>query len=130
MSEELKLLPCPFCGGTPELIDEGYKVVQCTKCGVASKAVLVLNDTHGVGNKKAKKEWNTRPIEDAIRAELAILGFNLDNALTRNNALENELTETVLWLESLKHNRDFPEWFYDQMHAHINVLRHLKGGEK
>jgi len=58
MNEELK--PCPFCG------DDGYIMkyggITCATCGASVK------DT---------KTWNTRQIEDALLANLAVLRAEL-----------------------------------------------------
>jgi hypothetical protein len=60
MSEELK--PCPFCGRTPnpDWTDESY--IECTnrKCSL-----------YGYG--MSTGDWNTRPIEDELRARIAEL---------------------------------------------------------
>lgn len=61
MSEELK--PCPFCGNTPkvEITNPGSLIYQpriylsCPECGVDS--MIPTN-------------WNTRPAEDALKAEV------------------------------------------------------------
>jgi len=50
MVTELK--PCPFCGGA--IIIEGNEEVWCDYCGVLTSAT----------------DWNTRPIEDALRVQL------------------------------------------------------------
>ncbi len=55
MSEELK--PCPFCGGEAEEFHENR--IGCSN--VSPKQVLL-----------GKEEWNTRPIEDALRSQLAV----------------------------------------------------------
>ena len=54
MSEELR--PCPFCGGEAELC---YSEVDtfCRKCNVIQETEM----------------WNTRPIEDELRARIAEL---------------------------------------------------------
>lgn len=37
MSEEIKLLPCPFCGGEAEIVDARLRfLVRCTQCGCAN----------------------------------------------------------------------------------------------
>lgn len=52
MIDELK--PCPFCGGINIAKASGENGTMCRSCG-----------SEGFG------EWNTRPVEDALRAELA-----------------------------------------------------------
>lgn len=54
MSEELK--PCPFCGGNVNLAING----------------IIKHTCHGYGDAWCNTDkWNTRPIEDGLRAELA-----------------------------------------------------------
>ena len=70
MSEELKA--CPFCGQTNISIeyDGIYRWAECrnTKCETTGKIHAFLVDA---GNTEylVAKEWNTRPIEDQLRAE-------------------------------------------------------------
>lgn len=52
MSEELK--PCPFCGSPAELIKK-YVACSSTQCNAYETHIPI-------------DEWNTRPIEDALRA--------------------------------------------------------------
>lgn len=54
MSEELK--PCPFCEGVPTISRDPH--YDCCACG------------QPVGNKAFTEIWQTRPIEDALRAEV------------------------------------------------------------
>lgn len=69
MNEELK--PCPFCGSENiEVEDDNFGttfssvwLVECLTCGVRS-----ATDER---ESSAIKGWNARPIEDALRAELA-----------------------------------------------------------
>jgi Lar family restriction alleviation protein len=68
MSEELK--PCPFCGGDASLIvktffglpEEDVYTVACNDC----KSQSCYSDDH----KETIKIWNTRPAEDALKAEV------------------------------------------------------------
>mgnify|MGYP001767495091 CR=1 FL=1 len=57
MSEELR--PCPFCGAMPTKLNSGY---TCSTLGCALQE-----------NTVSAKEWNTRPIEDALNARIAEL---------------------------------------------------------
>ena len=68
-----KLKPCPFCGETPELQyyeypdrgpgeADGYYYIQCER--------PCTNEYSAHAVEKLLKEWNTRPIEDALRAQL------------------------------------------------------------
>jgi Lar family restriction alleviation protein len=67
MPDQLK--PCPFCGGQNVKCDNerdkrGYTVYfgKCFDCGAMG------HDTRNYD--KATAAWNTRPIEDALRAQL------------------------------------------------------------
>ena len=65
MSEKLK--PCPFCGHKDiGATDDGYAV--CAYCEARMDV-----DTSNVS-------WNTRPIEDALRAEVERLNGRFDTA--------------------------------------------------
>jgi len=66
MSEELK--PCPFCGGSKvQIIDyEFTDQIECDECG----------------NLVRPSCWNTRPIEDALRAENKRLREELINVVS------------------------------------------------
>lgn len=67
MNDELK--PCPFCGGFKATIEpvfiESFSTprfcVICSDCGADSQVDL--------GQSGAEECWNTRPIEDKLRAE-------------------------------------------------------------
>lgn len=66
MSNEMKLLPCPFCGGEAEIEhihdDNGcpevyyrewdFYIVKCKNCGVST--------TYYSNNKVAADHWNSR----------------------------------------------------------------------
>ena len=62
MSEQLK--PCPLCGAMPDKLLTGY---MCSTLGCALQE-----------NTVSEKEWNTRPIEDALNARNAELEKILD----------------------------------------------------
>lgn len=61
MSEELR--SCPFCGGN-KFMEQYYNDdvrIRCKKCGLTADYYTKLE--------YAINGWNTRPIEDALRAE-------------------------------------------------------------
>jgi Lar family restriction alleviation protein len=61
MSEEKRLLTCPFCGGEAVRISfldnrsKGTRYIGCKKCGVVSFKVMT--------NAQAMAAWNTRTKE-------------------------------------------------------------------
>lgn len=62
VSEETKLLPCPFCGGEPEMIEAeeagpNAMVICCRGCMASSKVIYALKDS--VDDLLAEA-WNTR----------------------------------------------------------------------
>lgn len=66
MADEIKLKPCPFCGGEAEIIDDAMGTIsRCRRCGAENGNGVYGED----GHKLAVKDWNTRPIEDAFKAE-------------------------------------------------------------
>lgn len=76
MTDELaavELNACPFCGGEVKLYREPYCGGQ--HAGIAPLGLLCTGcrTTHFLGAEmsqvRLKKVWNTRPIEDALRAE-------------------------------------------------------------
>ena len=70
MSEELK--PCPFCGGNPSVWEKG-SLVNCA--GRHNADIFPMS----------KYEWNTRPIEDALQAEVERL--TAENARLREELI-------------------------------------------
>ena len=95
MTEELK--PCPFCGGFKATIEpvfiESFSTprfcVICSDCGADSQVDL--------GQSGAEECWNTRPIEDKLRAEnerlRAILAWYADEENYREEYYEDERCE-------------------------------------
>ena len=57
-----ELKPCPFCGGIPAVVEDGYKAiaVHCFNCGA---------DITAESEKKARAAWNRRaqPDEPPVR---------------------------------------------------------------
>ena len=63
MSDKLK--PCPFCGSVEfELVktDIGWYLVRCNTCIAEGQA--------GRTTQQTEQLWNTRPLEDALQAEV------------------------------------------------------------
>ncbi len=69
MSEEIKLKPCPFCGGVDidEAFMRGYAAgdqtqpivaAGCMDCGAVGPDVKVPD--HSIGYKESAEKWNTR----------------------------------------------------------------------
>lgn len=67
MTEEIKLKPCPFCGGEAEIIDDAMGTIsRCRRCGAENG-----NGVYGAGGHKlAVKDWNSRPIEDDLNEQI------------------------------------------------------------
>lgn len=68
MSEELKA--CPFCGSKDVVINtdnHDWYIFQCQRCE------CIYQTSYGTLDKQAKslsiKDWNSRPIENELRAE-------------------------------------------------------------
>ena len=86
MSENLN--PCPFCGGEDLSVhfDDGFSCyVWCGDCG--SKT-----DNRHPTKKEAIKAWNTRPAEDALKAEVERLKneLGIQKNLTGQMCFENK----------------------------------------
>lgn len=73
VAEAEPLKPCPFCGETPKLSNgrpsitrtDKWMWVSCKKCDGEGPPDL--------GVSGAIESWNTRPLEDALNAEIARL---------------------------------------------------------
>lgn len=67
MKKEIKLKPCPFCGGEAEIIDDAMGTIsRCRCCGAENG-----NGVYGAeGHKLAVKDWNARPIEDKLNEQI------------------------------------------------------------
>jgi Lar family restriction alleviation protein len=92
------LKPCPFCGKEPnqtstELGDRPCFYYECDnpKCGATE---MGWHNTE----QEARDAWNNRPIEDALRKEIAKLQAD-------NRSLVEQMNQTAL-----KHNQEIIEW--------------------
>ena len=72
MTDEIELKPCPFCGKLAHIRDNRYteKWAECDTCSASTHSDLY--EPHAI------EDWNTRPIEDALRAELAAVTTERD----------------------------------------------------
>lgn len=79
-----ELKPCPYCGThiVAHEHDGIYNWVECQNvdCQASGNVVMILGRVE-VGEAIAAKKWNTRPIEDALRARIAELEAAIDDAL-------------------------------------------------
>lgn len=65
MSGELKLKPCPLCGGKADFYGIGAVSAGCSKCNIHTIYCYPPED--------AARFWNSRPAEDAKIARIAEL---------------------------------------------------------
>ena len=64
--EDAELKPCPFCGGKAHYYYQRENdSIVCEECG----ARLMYLDFGEDAQKELFKQWNTRPIEDSLRAK-------------------------------------------------------------
>ena len=86
-----ELKACPFCGRNDRLIFE--PLPGCTDVGnvacVCGASYTTI--TQGVD------DWNTRPIEDGLRAEISALQKQVDELIKAGNAL-SKVVKKAHWL--------------------------------
>lgn len=103
---EIKLLPCPFCGGEAELYRMTTKQnfrwsdcvgVRCKTCGASCRKVLYDARIHADDEEycEAAKDWNTRkPMEKIVeRLEGMKMRYFLTIANTGNKKLDSVYEE-------------------------------------
>ena len=61
--------PCPFCGSADIRTEPGINLNYCDKCSAEANI----------------EHWNTRPIEDALRARIAELEEEIDQLTSHSN---------------------------------------------
>jgi len=109
-----ELKPCPFCGGEAKYQMAGLRncIVQCDRGALCLH--LAPNDKPG----EARDSWNTRPTEDALRAELECMKEQetlIAVEATKLRALCRDmyemLSETYTGRKLLANAHDGPELF-------------------
>lgn len=73
---ELKLKPCPFCGGKGRVrkFENGYRIV-CAECGASSHYAYIKpwHDSKFVAQRQAAKAWNNRvKVKEKSREDLEL----------------------------------------------------------
>ncbi len=107
MIEELK--PCPFCNGQIHVSDGGSIIgLTCKNCGYEFDYAK-----HG----DWREEWNARPIEDALRAEVARLTD--ENAKMREALLDIDHGPVGYW-NLPEHHAEVIKFFMDKAHAALD----------
>ena len=105
---DIELKKCPFCGGEAEIIDDAMGTIsRCQWCGAENG-----NGVYGAdGHKLAVKDWNNRPIEDALKAENERLKKELDDLKKEDllradtkKVIDYALKEGIIEFPSLKSN--------------------------
>ncbi|WP_411337209.1 Lar family restriction alleviation protein [Ruminococcus gauvreauii] len=87
---EIKLLPCPFCGGKAEFVRKPVKAnggwcdavyVRCKCCDTRTNRILYSAKIHKNDSEyvKAAKAWNTRkPMERIVKQLVDMIDPNVD----------------------------------------------------
>ncbi|CAM3772319.1 hypothetical protein VVYB158_13220 [Vibrio vulnificus CladeA-yb158] len=57
-NKEIKLKPCPFCGGEAELIGDQYPYIECSSCRVSFSS----NHEYEYDHQSAADRWNERHV--------------------------------------------------------------------
>ena len=81
---EIKLLPCPFCGGEAQLIRDriGLWRVGCKKCNCMTTYQFDFGEGEEVSQKKAANVWNTRKPMERIVGRIQEVAENYCNAIS------------------------------------------------
>jgi len=94
--DEIKLLPCPFCGcEADEYTDMGRDIIECKKCSCNVSELVDVNPD--VFSESLYEAWNTRAdtsvkqqIEEALQNQIS---NGIDNVIDKTELLLNKLNE-------------------------------------
>ena len=112
---EIKLLPCPFCGGEAELsLFLGNYHVTCTKC------LGAIFPARGMLKGEAIEAWNTRkPMERIVERLEELHKYNSEQAdIYRDSEIQNYLT------------RERTDMYMDRANCYGVAIRTIKAGGK
>lgn len=92
---EIKLLPCPFCGGEVRFVHTGYSskarigYLHCDICGESFFRGIRWNDTEG----ELAERWNTRkPMERIVeQLERKIIRIGEEDEMCSNGDADIEI---------------------------------------
>lgn len=126
------LKPCPFCGGRAHYYyQKGNDSIVCEECG----AKLTYLD-FGDADDKLVKQWNNRPIEDALQKELdESREDNIDNTeyhvaererLKAENKRLREALKKIATVDSWRKYNDV--WYVGDKPIYKVAFDALKGG--
>ena len=91
-----ELRECPFCGKDDglkcEKSDRNQVTLRCRNCGFGYVQKVIRQDTDWLTNAMIE-HWNTRPLEDSLRADLARLRELLVEVVEYDRAIRGDLSE-------------------------------------
>ena len=125
---EIKLLPCPFCGGEAEFVrgierkdifqssdSSDYVYVRCKECHAQTSKIYYSAEFHKLDEEYAlvEKAWNTRkPMERIVEkleeehAKEMIFGFNNINDPFAKACSDNKACAYAKAIEIVKGEKD------------------------
>ena len=88
---EIKLLPCPFCGGKADVIKNGTGCfqVRCDICEVKQYAYAHKTEENAI------KAWNTRKPMDNIEKQLENASYWTDSTFDEDGYCNDDSNEVV-----------------------------------